>query len=100
MAKTDTLFSNKYGYSIYKKNTSLSQLLRQAECDALGISVQDENNQIYAIDVAFHTGGLLYGTYKTTVAKIIAKSLRTAMCIYGYFHERAIYQELSYATDV
>ena len=37
MSKTDKFFSEKYGYSIYKKTSSLSQLLQQAECDAIGI---------------------------------------------------------------
>ena len=84
MTLTDKFFSNKYGYSIYKKTSSLSQLLQQAECDAIGIDVQSGTNKIYAVDVAFHEGGLNYGSREATIKKIIAKSLRTAMCIYGY----------------
>lgn len=83
-SKTDKFFSEKYGYDIYKKTSSLSQLLRQAECDALGVEVQEGSNKIYAIDVAFHEAGLNYGDRVTTIKKIIAKSLRTSMCIYGY----------------
>lgn len=84
MVQTDTLFREKYGYNIYKKNASLSQILQQAECDVLGVSVQESEIKTYAIDVAFHRDGLIYGDRKTTVMKIINKCLRTAMCIYGY----------------
>ena len=84
MTQTDELFREKYGYNIYKKNASLSQVLQQAECDVLGVSVQAGEIKIFAIDVAFHRDGLVYGDRKTTVMKIINKCLRTAMCIYGY----------------
>ena len=84
MAQTDKFFFDKYGYSIYKKTSSLSQLLQQAECDAIGIEVQGGTNKIYAVDVAFHEAGVNYGGREATIQKIIAKSLRTAMCIYGY----------------
>ncbi len=88
MSTTDRFFSEQYGYSIYKKTSSLSQLLQQAECDAIGIEVQGGTNKIYAVDVAFHEAGLNYGTREATIKKIIAKSLRTAMCIYGYLDAR------------
>ena len=83
-ARTEAFFSERYGYNIYKHNTSLSQIIQQGECDALGISIQPDGNKVYAVDVAFHEGGLNYGDRNTTVMKIIAKCLRTAMCIYGY----------------
>lgn len=63
-------FSEQYGYSIYKKTSSLSQLLQQAECDAIGIEVQGGTNKIYAVDVAFHEAGLNYGTREATIKKI------------------------------
>ena len=85
MSKTDELFSSKYGYKIYKQNTSLKQLLQQAECDALGICSNDRINEIYAVDVAFHESGLNYGGLDETVARVVKKCLRTAMCVYGYF---------------
>ena len=85
MSKTDELFSNKYGYKIYKQNTSLKQLLQQAECDALGVCVSDGVSEIYAVDVAFHESGLNYGGLDETVARVVKKCIRTAMCIYGYF---------------
>lgn len=88
MSATDEFFQKKYGYRIYKQTSSLSQLLQQAECDAVGISIQDGVNRIYAVDVAFHEAGLNYGNRDMTVMKVIAKSLRTAMCIYGYLDSK------------
>ena len=85
MLKTDEFFSNKYGYKIYKQNTSLNQLLQQAECDALGVCMSDGVSEIYAVDVAFHESGLNYGVLYETVARVVKKCVRTAMCIYGYF---------------
>ncbi len=91
-AVTDKFFAEKYGYDIYKKTSSLSQLLQQAECDAIGMAIQDGSSKIYAVDVAFHEAGVNYGDRETTIKKIITKCLRTAMCIYGYLdaHEAEI----------
>ena len=83
-SRTDRFFFEKYGYDIYKKTASLSQLLRQAKCDALRVEVREGFNIIYAVDVAFHEAGLNYGDRVTTIKKIIAKCLLTSMCIYGY----------------
>ena len=77
-------FSEKYGYKIFKQNSSLSQIIQQGECDAVGVAVQSGINRVYAVDVAFHGAGLNYGTREETVMKVIAKSVRTAMCLYGY----------------
>ncbi|MCL2204652.1 MAG: hypothetical protein FWB88_12020 [Defluviitaleaceae bacterium] len=78
-------FNRQYGLDIYKKTSSLSQLLRQAEVDALGISLSDFDTRIYAIDVAYHEGGLIFGNRQKTIARIAKKLLRTAMCLRGYF---------------
>lgn len=83
MKQTSSYFEEKYGYSIYKNN-SLEQLLKQAEVDVLGISMDSQRHKIYAIDVAFHEGGLNYSSKEETVIRIIKKCIRTAMCIYGY----------------
>lgn len=84
MQAADKHFFEKYGYSVFKKNASLSQFLQQAECDIIGISVQDGITSIYAVDVAFHEAGLNYGSREATVMKIISKTIRTAMCLWGY----------------
>ena len=78
-------FEHTYNYKVFKKNTSLSQIIQQGECDALGVCFEDKTPQYYAVDVAFHEAGLNYGTREETVLKVIAKSIRTAFCLYGYF---------------
>lgn len=77
-------FEEKWGYKIFKKNASLSQIIQQAECDVIGISIQDGEPHYYAVDVAFHEAGLCYGSKDETVMKAISKCIRTAICLYGY----------------
>lgn len=84
MATVDAHFSGKYGYRVFKGNSSLGQLLQQGECDALGIHTEDGKNLTFAIDVAFHEAGLNYGDRPTTVMKVIEKCARTAFCLYGF----------------
>lgn len=88
MIKTDEFFCDKYNYNIFKKNVSVKQLLAQAECDVLGVSLSESHNDMYAVDVAFHEGGLNYGTREITVVKVVEKCVRTAFCLYGYFDNR------------
>ena len=85
MQKSNERFASKHGFDVYKKN-SLSQLLQQAEVDAIGIALSDNGIYIYAIDVAYHESGLNYGSKEETVERVIKKFLRTAMCIQGYFN--------------
>ncbi|MFA9556726.1 hypothetical protein ACERII_05450 [Evansella sp. AB-rgal1] len=85
MTVSADLFSEKYNYNLYKGNRSVDQLIGQGEIDVLGISYEEDQSYIYAIDVAFHEKGLNYGSREETVSRIIKKCLRTAMCIYGYF---------------
>jgi hypothetical protein len=78
-------FQRTYGYIIYKNNT-LSQLLLQAEIDAVGICLIDNIVEVHAVDVAFHKDGLLYGSGRQeTISQVIKKSVRAAMCMVGYF---------------
>lgn len=84
MTLVDKHYSQKYGYAIFKHNTSLSQILQQGECDVLGISIQLDYMKYYAIDVAFHEGGLNYGNRDSTVMKVLEKCARTAFCLHGY----------------
>ncbi|MGB3916908.1 MAG: hypothetical protein WBL07_05665 [Thiothrix litoralis] len=85
MRDSDDYFKHEYDYKIYKKNTSLSQLIKQAEIDVIGISYTGGLRNIYAVDIAFHEYGLNYGSKDETIMKIVKKLLRAAMCIYGYF---------------
>lgn len=84
MRLIDDHYSQKYGYAVFKQNSSLSQLLQQGECDVLGISIQVDGTKYYAVDVAFHEAGLNYGSRDTTVMKVLEKCARTAFCLHGY----------------
>ena len=88
MELIDKSFSEKYGYSIFKQNSSYQQVIKQGECDALGINIDEGTPNYYAVEVAFHGAGLNYGTRETTVAKVIEKMARTAMCLLGFFDAR------------
>jgi len=89
-------FEEKFGYKIFKKNATLEQLLHQTECDTIGINIQDGVTQYYTVDVAFHEGGLNYGTREDTVSKVVAKCVRTAFCLYGYLDSRSA--EITFAS--
>ena len=86
MQKVDANFGEKHGYQVFKGNKSLRQLLKQGECDALGMHITENATETYAIDVAFHEEGLNYGDRDTTVMKVIEKCARTAFCLYGYLN--------------
>lgn len=85
MEETNVYFYKKYGYGIYKNNSSLEQLLQQAEIDVIGLSFVDSMSSIIAVDIAFHEFGLNYGSKEETVQRIIKKCLRSVMCLLGYF---------------
>ena len=71
-------------YRIFN-HTSLSQLLKQAEIDALGI---DQGRKIYAIDIAFHEAGLNYGSKEETTERLIKKYLRSYLILLSYFPDK------------
>ena len=85
MQNSSNVFKSKFGYDLYKGTSGIVQLLAQAEIDVLGISFDEGNSHIYAIDIAFHEAGLNYGSKDETVSRVIKKCIRSAMCIYGYF---------------
>ncbi len=85
MRKSNDHFTSRYGFDVYKKN-SFTQLIQQAEADAIGITLFNGRTYIYAVDVAYHEDGLNYGSKRETVERVIKKFLRTAMCIQGYFN--------------
>lgn len=84
MKLIDNHYIQQHDYSIFKNNSSLSQLLQQGECDVLGVSIQSGDNKYYAVDVAFHESGLNYGGQDATVMKVLEKCARTAFCLNGY----------------
>jgi len=84
MTAFENYYQTKYGFTIFK-GMSLEQTLKQAEIDVIGIHYSDHQPTVYAIDVAFHEGGLIYGKKGDTGRQVIKKLLRTALCIFGYF---------------
>lgn len=86
--KIDTYFSDNYDYHIFKKNSSMSQIIQQGECDVVGVAFNEDEKNFYAVDVAFHEAGLNYGTREETVMKVISKCVRNAVCLYGYMNTK------------
>lgn len=82
------LFDNNGKGNLFKKTSTLAQLLKQGECDALGLAVENSVINYYAVDVAFHESGLNYGSKNETILKVVAKCVRTAFCLHAYFDAR------------
>ena len=61
-------------------SSKLDQLIKQTECDAVGISMGTEK-KVYAVEVAFHEGGLGYGDAIENASKIMVKFFRIAVCL-------------------
>lgn len=72
-------------FDVFKKS-KLSQLLRQAEVDVIGM---DSSNTIYAIDIAFHEAGLNYGSKEETKDRILKKLLRSYLSLLSYFPDKS-----------
>ena len=62
--------------------SDFSQFLKQAEIDALGV---DKDGNVYAIDVAFHEGGLGYGKKVEARDCVMKKFVRSYMIMLGCF---------------
>lgn len=63
--------------------SGFDQTLKQAEIDVIGI---DGAQNIYAVDIAYHEGGLQYGTEKNETRDRVAKKLlRTMLLLKLYF---------------
>ena len=73
-------FQKQYQIVLFKKSASIIQIIRQAEIDVLGIRLQNGQLQrMYAVDVAFHEGGLSYGNKTDTATRIAKKIIRTVI---------------------
>ena len=66
---------------VFKKNRGAKQLLMQGEVDVIGVNQQQD---VYALEVAFHEGGLLYGKTGETEARVLKKMLRTFLLLTCY----------------
>lgn len=68
----------------FGKNT-LSQLIKQSEVDVIGLALRETLPTIYLIDVAYHAGGLNYGSKEKTAERIIKKIIRSILVGKLYF---------------
>ena len=62
---------------------ALSQFLKQAEIDVLGLSTA--TSQLHLVDIAFHSGGLNYGGQGKTGQRVYKKLVRSALISKTYF---------------
>lgn len=76
-------FEEKFDYHIFKATTSVSQLLKQCECDVVGVHFDGNTAKFYSVDVAFHEGGLNYKSKKESAERVTAKIIKAAMCLLG-----------------
>lgn len=67
--------------SVFGGTKGVGQLLQQAEIDVVGV---DLDGEIYALEVAFHEGGLNYGGEVETKNRVLKKLLRTYMVLKAY----------------
>jgi hypothetical protein len=67
------------------KQSSFSQLIKQAEIDVLGLNTTE--NSIFGIDVAFHEAGLNYSGIDETANRVMKKILRTIFIMQSYFKD-------------
>lgn len=73
-------------FHVFKKS-KLNQLIKQAEIDVLGLSIEGDKICYYAIDIAYHINGLRYSTEDTkTIERVSKKLLRTALVLLLYFN--------------
>lgn len=86
--EVQNFFHNKYEYTLFK-GANTGQYIKQGEIDVVGIKIQNNESYIYAADSAFHEDGLLYGSVKETVSRVLKKYFRTAITL------RAVYGEVS-----
>jgi hypothetical protein len=86
MQESEKFFRGEYDLHIYKNNKELSQLLQQAEIDCVGVQINDGKCvSCTAVEIAYHSNGINYGSRTETVERILKKLLRSAMCMSGYF---------------
>jgi hypothetical protein len=73
------------GVPIFKR-CDFAQFVRQTEIDVLGLRWEDDPAaiQVFAVDSAFHEGGLLYVSADETVGRVLKKLIRAALAVEGY----------------
>lgn len=76
---------------IFHKNNSIDQLLKQAEIDVVGIAHFSECNErkYHFVDVAYHEGGLNYGSADVTISRVLEKFIRSYFIYLQYFYDHS-----------
>lgn len=72
-------------FKIFKKNANFAQMIKQCECDTMGLSFENGMLFFYAVEIAYHCKGLNYGSKNQTLMKVLSKMSRVAMCAHLYF---------------
>ena len=70
--------------SVFGKIRGYRPLLKQAEVDIVGVKL---DRSIYTVEVAFHEGGLTYGSRAETHKRVLKKMLRTKLILDAYHPE-------------
>lgn len=86
--KSRELFNKINSSPLFKgvfKNNEYDQLIKQAEIDVLGLNTTEKS--VFGIDIAFHTGGLNYGSIDETKFRIFKKIFRTIFVLQTYFSD-------------
>lgn len=89
-AKGDPMGESKDNFVDRIIKSSFTQFLKQAEIDVLGINFIEK--RVYAIDVAYHEGGLNYQNKKRTIKSFKKKLLRSYLLLRSYFPEDYEYE--------
>jgi hypothetical protein len=84
-----TLAGDTIGVPIFKK-CDFAQFVRQTEIDVLGLRWEGDPAamQVFAVDSAFHEGGLLYVSADETVGRVLKKLIRAALAVEAYLNAR------------
>lgn len=79
-------FVSQRGWDIFKGAKGVDQVLKQVECDVLGITT----DVIICTECAFHEHGVQYGDKVITCAKIISKMARIGIAMDAFFPEKTV----------
>ncbi len=68
-------------------NLAASTVFQQTECDVIGLNIDGSDRTVYAVEVAYHKGGL---GYTNNVQTIREKCIRIAACMRACFPRHTI----------
>lgn len=83
-------FENKYrkeNINLFKKYNKPNNVLSQHECDAVGVKINENSIEYFAVEVAYHINGLNYGK-NDDKRNVVAKCIKNAIALYEYFNAK------------